>query len=276
MEALSALTDGLLEPFLFESSFNGTPKHRWMAAHPEVPALSTAFYVLMLVALKMIMKNKEALSLRWPFALWNLMLSIFSFFCLLRIGEFTIREIMHNGWISTICRDPEEEFGQGASGLWIWLFIVSKIPEYTDTFFLLLKKKDVIFLHWFHHITVAILCWVSYTEKSAASQYFAVMNSLVHFVMYMYYFLQIAGLKPRWGKAVTILQILQMVAGVNITIISAWVKRSVSFRGGDICYVPDRVEQLSLVIYISYLILFVQFYRLRYRKPKQHSKKKTS
>ena len=35
------------------------------------------------------------------------------------------------------------------------LFIYSKIPELMDTVFLVLQKKRVIFLAWFHHTTGA-------------------------------------------------------------------------------------------------------------------------
>jgi elongation of very long chain fatty acids protein 6 len=37
----------------------------------------------------------------------------------------------------------------------VGLFIYSKIPELMDTVFLVLQKKRVIFLAWFHHTTGA-------------------------------------------------------------------------------------------------------------------------
>ena len=36
------------------------------------------------------------------------------------------------------------------------MFIYSKLPELFDTVFLVLRKKPVIFLHWFHHVTVGL------------------------------------------------------------------------------------------------------------------------
>eukprot|EP00959_Pyramimonas_sp_CCMP1952_P446462 9347841-Pyramimonas_sp.AAC.2 len=46
-----------------------------------------------------------------------------------------------------------DRYLNGPSGLWVGLFIYSKIPELLDTVFLVLQKKRVIFLAWFHHTT---------------------------------------------------------------------------------------------------------------------------
>ena len=45
------------------------------------------------------------------------------------------------------------------------LFIFSKLPELFDTAFLVLQKKKVIFLHWFHHTTVLLYCWHAYHNR---------------------------------------------------------------------------------------------------------------
>ena len=36
-------------------------------------------------------------------------------------------------------------------------FAISKLVEYGDTVFLVLRKRPVTFLHWFHHTTVGLL-----------------------------------------------------------------------------------------------------------------------
>jgi len=53
----------------------------------------------------------------------------------------------------------------GPTGLWVGLFIFSKFPELLDTAFLVLQKKRVIFLHWFHHTTVLLYCWHAYHNR---------------------------------------------------------------------------------------------------------------
>jgi len=40
----------------------------------------------------------------------------------------------------------------GATGLWVQLFILSKIPELIDTFFIVQRKRPLIFLHWYDTI----------------------------------------------------------------------------------------------------------------------------
>lgn len=58
-----------------------------------------------------------------------------------------------------------------------------------DTVFLVLRKREVIFLHWFHHVTVLLYCWHAYHHSVAAGLWFATMNYSVHSIMYLYYFM---------------------------------------------------------------------------------------
>ena len=77
----------------------------------------------------------------------------------------------------------EPSFGQGACGLWTMLFIYSKVPELFDTVFVVLRKKPLIFLHWYHHVSVLLFCWNSYSSRSSAGLFFVVMNYGVHAIM---------------------------------------------------------------------------------------------
>ncbi|CAN0512742.1 unnamed protein product [Discosporangium mesarthrocarpum] len=55
-----------------------------------------------------------------------------------------------------------------------------QIPELGDTFFIVLRKKPLIFLHWYHHVTVLLYCWHSYYEQTTYGLYFICMNYTVH------------------------------------------------------------------------------------------------
>ncbi len=47
----------------------------------------------------------------------------------------------------------------------------SQIPELVDTVFIVLRKKPLILLHWYHHFTVLLYCWHSYATRSSAGVY---------------------------------------------------------------------------------------------------------
>jgi elongation of very long chain fatty acids protein 6 len=36
-----------------------------------------------------------------------------------------------------------------------------------DTLFIVLRKKPLIFLHWYHHITVLLFCWHAFATQSS-------------------------------------------------------------------------------------------------------------
>lgn len=42
-----------------------------------------------------------------------------------------------------------------------------QVPELVDTLFIVLRKKPLIFLHWYHHITVLLFCWHAFATLSA-------------------------------------------------------------------------------------------------------------
>jgi hypothetical protein len=55
-------------------------------------------------------------------------------------------------------------YGDGATGLWTMLFVVSKVAELFDTVILVLKGKEPIFLHWCGLITAYLLACVCACE----------------------------------------------------------------------------------------------------------------
>eukprot|EP00948_MAST-09A_sp_MAST-9A-sp1_P000354 g354.t1 len=107
---------------------------------------------------------------------YNLAMSIFSFFGALRTLPHLLMQLSLIGKEKTICGDPAYTYGMGASGFWTMLFIFSKVPELMDTVFLVLGKRPIIFLHWYHHVTVLLFCWHSYATTSSSGIFFIAMN----------------------------------------------------------------------------------------------------
>lgn len=143
---------------------------------------------------------------------------------------------------------------------WTWLFGLSKVIELGDTVFVVLRKTPLMFLHWYHHVTVFIYSWYGITNLSEFCLWFACMNYFVHTIMYSYYALKASGwrLPVSISKAITLLQIAQMFAGLTLNILS--LKKYDTFD----CDVNYSLAYLGLVIYGSYMVLFANFFYQRY------------
>ncbi len=170
--------------------------------------------------------------------------------------------------------------------LWGWIFSLSKLVEFGDTVFIVLRKSPLSFLHWYHHITVSMYTWYSLTSRpspSALSNWFGGMNYTVHTFMYSYYAIRAAGYKlsPRIAKVtstplqsshpllsllplqcITVLQLSQMFIGIIINLIS-WHKAS---SGDTSCMFRYDLFYLAGALYSSYTILFLNFFYQRYIK----------
>jgi len=183
---------------------------------------------------------------------------------------------MNYGMTENLCFDPESHFGSGATGFWVQMFCLSKFPELIDTFFIVIHKKPLIFLHWYHHISVLLYCWHAYVTKAPAGLFFVTMNYGVHAIMYFYYFLMAVKLKPKWFNSIwiTVCQISQMVVGVAVTALGFILPP----KYGKVCSIKPENNAAALIMYGSYLLLFVQFFIQRYQvkggKPKSKSLKK--
>ena len=145
----------------------------------------------------------------------------------------------------------------GIVGYFSTLFILSKFPEMIDTCFLVIEKKPVIFLHWFHHATVAMFCWHSYMNGVPTTTYFMSMNYVVHSIMYTYYFLMCTPLRRfvrPIAPLITSLQIVQMFAGIAIESVS------VMLLSDDTCYINTTNLIMGVAIYAAYFVLFIKFF----------------
>lgn len=216
-----------------------------------------------------VMANRKAFDMRLLLAAWNAFLCIFSFIGMYRTMPYLISMLISQSYNETVCTDPSlpTSWGVGPSGFWVMLFIFSKIPELIDTVFIVLRKRQLIFLHWYHHVTVLLFCWSSYSTKAGSGLYFVAMNYSVHTLMYGYYCMHALRICPRSFPAVLITasQILQMLVGTGVCI-SCWYYKLT----GHACYNDTSNLIAGALMYGSYLYLFMEFAfgRYWYIKPK--------
>jgi hypothetical protein len=254
LTSLSKVFSG--ETFLFESMAPGFyTMYSWFFISCAVA------YIPMVFGLRHYMKDKkEFTNLRPIIIVYNWFLTLFNVGCVYYIGRVVIKYYMANGMEATFCtirtRDLDSDGGR-----WMLLFTAMKPVEMLDTVFLLLRKRPVILLHWWHHITVFLFCWhIIYavnTDEGGEGMLFALMNACIHVLMYGYYAL--SSMRVRFPNAIasvlTILQIVQMVCGT-------WIEIKKAFFCGFSPIYPS--PYLGLGMYLSYFILFTEYFVSRY------------
>ncbi|ETV68496.1 hypothetical protein H257_15499 [Aphanomyces astaci] len=254
----------VLYPFAFENTFMLTWEAQFCRSTMHLCVALCAAYCFSCYFGKQIMRSREAFDMTPVLALWNLSLSTFSACGALRTVPFLLHSIYHHGVYHSVCSDATAHYGNGPVGLWVSMFIFSKIPELFDTFFVVIRKKPLRFLHWYHHITVLLFCWHAYSVRSSSGLYFVAMNYTVHAVMYMYYFLTAVGYRPRWAYLVTTLQLSQMVVGVAVCAASVIYLSTSSSSSTTTCHANRTNLQYGIVMYASYFALFLHFFIQRY------------
>lgn len=273
----------ILKPFYFdfERKFSAACALSWNINNYFAAPLAAFVYLLFCYFGKRWMKDRPAYDLRTPLKYWNLVLAIFSFIGMIRIVPQLAILIWNWGFESSVVGPPVYAYGHGSAGLWTLLFIYSKFFELLDTVFIILRKRPLSFLHWYHHATVLLYTWDAYTWEQPAGIYFVAMNYSVHAVMYFYYFLAAQLQRPlSWGIFVTIAQISQMFVGVGVTMVSTYYAFSYPYKP------MWRAEQLSdplshghyitvknlywaCLMYSTYFYLFAEYFVKRYVKGRE-------
>jgi elongation of very long chain fatty acids protein 6 len=99
-----------------------------MVDNPWVPIVAITLYGVGTIYGRSHFKNKPAWDWRGTMAIWNLFLSTFSAIGFVRTLPQLIHNFTHYTVTENLCFDPESNFGSGATGLWVQLFCLSKMP----------------------------------------------------------------------------------------------------------------------------------------------------
>jgi len=258
--------------FPFETTFNTQFYVNWMTVNHWVCNIFIAAYLLFIWGMTNYMKNRQKFDLRRLLVVWNIILAVFSIGGALRTLPEMVFLLSNHGFNFCVCMSGLPFLDNRVGGFWNWMFTLSKVPELGDTVFIVLRKQPLIFLHWYHHVTVLLYTWYSYSDYIATARWFVCMNYLVHSVMYSYYALKALRVNvPKFiAMIITSLQLAQMVMGTAVNIWAYQVKTD-----GNECHVSMDNIKISLAMYSSYFILFAQFfYRVYFQKPKELEMKK--
>jgi hypothetical protein len=161
------------------------------------------------------------------------------------------------GVTAAICDSDDILWVDYGLGWWVTHFYLSKYWEFLDTWIVVLKGVEPMFLQTYHHAGIVILMWgVVVTHNTGAGLITMGLNSFIHTVMYSYYSLAAFGYKSPLKSYLTMAQITQFFVGYAL---------SMSMYG---CVNPAQTAALvSLHLYTMVLIyLFYQFYKKSYTK----------
>ncbi|KAG8132268.1 hypothetical protein E2320_010129 [Naja naja] len=233
--------------------------------------LGYAYFVLSLGP--RLMANRKPLNLKKFMILYN------SF--LMALSIYIVYEFLMSGWLNgyTWRCDPVDTSQDPRALRFLiqplvkmvrvaWIFIFSKVIELMDTVIFILRKKNeqVTFLHVFHHSVLPWSWWwgVKFGPGGMGS-FHAMVNCMVHVVMYFYYALSAAGPAFQkylwWKKHITAIQLLQFVL--------------VSIHISQYYFIPDCKYQFPIFIHLIWIygviffLLFSNFWYQSYTKGKR-------
>ncbi|XP_044761387.1 elongation of very long chain fatty acids protein 4-like isoform X3 [Coccinella septempunctata] len=227
----------------------------WPLVDSPVPMLTyIAIYLLIVWAGPRYMKNRPPFKLNWLLLPYN--------FCMAALNAYIAAKLLIASTrlrYSYICEPCRQRFHPDELQITdaVWWYYFSKLLEFCDTIFFILRKKDqqLTFLHVYHHSTMFFLWWIGIKWVPSGSSFLpAMVNSGIHVLMYSYYGL--AALGPAisrylwWKKYLTILQMIQfttaLILGVN------------GIRTG--CEFPLWMHYTLIFYMLSFIVLFGNFY----------------
>jgi len=210
-------------------------------------------YIPCVYGIQYLMKHRDPFQLDKPLMIWNSLLSISSFigFCFIMNDSWTMsftERILDLGTITS-----------GTSGIVIFLFDLSKIPELFDTLFIVFRKKPLLFLHTYHHLATGIYAWITLLYPISLGLWLTTINLGVHSIMYGYYACNYYYIRIINPKYITSIQILQMIWGIFINFMYIYHTKKMT-------HVDIFHSTYTITMFSSYTYLFCKFYKTRYIK----------
>eukprot|EP01104_Vermistella_antarctica_P000741 TRINITY_DN1085_c0_g2_i1.p1 TRINITY_DN1085_c0_g2~~TRINITY_DN1085_c0_g2_i1.p1 ORF type:complete len:290 (-),score=72.58 TRINITY_DN1085_c0_g2_i1:249-1118(-) len=251
-----------------EGGFADPRVNDWPLMSSPIPTLVLcALYLLTIFLGNKFMESRKPFEIRWLVVLHNASLVALSFYMFAEIGR---QMYIHHYRPFCNAVDYSDE-GLGMARV-LYIYYLSKVPEFMDTVIMVLKKKtnQITFLHLYHHCTIFAFWWMGMKWVAGGeSAHSAFLNSFVHVWMYGYYALAAMGIQPWWKKYITQMQMIQFLLNIGHAITSL-------LQPSDTCPFPRWMGYCNITYALSLFALFMNFYLRSYRPQKQLEKQGTS
>lgn len=254
----------------YEFPYNRLPIKNHVLAlfmRPEVVMLVLIFYLVSkkpLAWFKNMIQLDPKTSKTFSFfiALHNLGLAIFSGICCWNAWCIVLQHLSEFGFFSIYCDKDKRFWADTGFGSWCTIFYLSKYYEFVDTWILVLKGKPASFLQVYHHTGIAFIMWAAVASQSSWLLFAVLLNSLIHTLMYIYFFIKTISptTEIRAAKYLTMAQITQFLIGIACTV-------GVFVLGDDCASESSRFALACLHLYgFGLIALFVNFASKKYKK----------
>ncbi|KAH8248636.1 hypothetical protein KR032_001613, partial [Drosophila birchii] len=146
-------------------------------------------------------------------------------------------------------------------------YFINKLVDLLETVFFVLRKKkrQISFLHVFHHGAVILAAYLTQTLYGPGGlvAWMVILNMIVHALMYTYYLLSSISLEVQkaslwWKKYITMIQLIQF-ALVMVHMIDMLMHSE--------CKAPRPAIYAFGFLYLALTVMFSKFYYLSYIKP---------
>lgn len=235
---------------------------KWVYATTPLSSLPTVLtawtvYFTTIILLKRYMATRNPLSLKSATATHNLVLCVWSSAMCLAGAAHVYSRAKTRG-IREIFVTSDKSSVKGPLEYVMYCYYLSKFYELLDTAFIILKKKPLIFLHYYHHAIVIAMVW-SWLQSGLMYAYLGMIaNTFIHVFMYYYYYRASLGKSTWFKKYITTGQIIQF--GLSFALCVPYVYYQWMQPG-----VGLHAFVFGMMCNGSFLYLFIRFYKRAYK-----------
>jgi len=237
--------------------------------NPIYVVSAIVLYVAMVIVGPRIMEKREAFQIRRLLIVYNFLSTAFSLYM---TWEFIRCSLLKEGFdlFTELIRDDDTTPLTMALINVHWLYFISKFIEFLDTFFFVIRKKNVqiSFLHVYHHGSMLMLQWSMVKYVPGGGSYFGPMlNCFIHTLMYAYYMLSAFGPHMQkylwWKRYLTRMQMLQFIMILSHSSCCLLMKKV------ELVYHAKTFHTIHLVYLTTLFWLFNHFYQKAYNEKKK-------
>ncbi|CAO1421141.1 unnamed protein product [Diamesa tonsa] len=152
---------------------------------------------------------------------------------------------------------------------WQWISLIVRLAELVETVIFVLRKKQnqVSHLHVYHHVSTILFLWAFFKYNAGIMEiYIAILNSMIHVIMYSYYLLTIFKVFPKYLKMfkpiLTSMQLIQFVLILGQSVAAV-------LPGCD----QSKLFYLIIAHIVLLFVLFSIFFKKNYTNQKIKHKK---